>query len=157
MAKNKFIICSFLSFILVACSIPNPIKKKEIKVTYKECPQSLILYKARSIDFGNTNIELQNDYNLSCYLFADEDSVEISTDYKLNIYLSDEDKNTYEVELIVFVTDESKQITIDEFKYLKELKIENNDRKFFVFKFNDKIQIDLNTYNSGVRLFFAIN
>ena len=104
MAQNKFIICSILAYILVACSIPNPIKKKEIKVTYKECPQSLILYKARSIDLGNTNIELQNDYNLSCYLFVDEDSVEISTDYKLNIYLSDEDKNNYEVELIIFVT-----------------------------------------------------
>ena len=36
MAKNKFIICSILSFILVACSIPNPIKKKEIKVWQEE-------------------------------------------------------------------------------------------------------------------------
>ena len=121
MTKNKFIICSILSFILVACSIPNPIKK-EVKVTYKECPQSLILYKARSIDLGNTNIELQNDYNLSCYLFVDEDSVEISTDYKLNIYLSDEDKNNYEVELIIFVTNLNEDYKIAEFKYQKEIK-----------------------------------
>ena len=120
MAKNKFIICSILSLILVACSIPNPIKK-EVKVTYKECPQSLILYKARSIDFGSTNIELQNDYDLSCYLFVDEDSVEISTDYKLNINLSDEDKNTYEVEFIVFVTNIDKDNKIAEFKFKKKL------------------------------------
>ena len=75
----------------------------------------------------------------------------------MNVLLKEEEENEYHSNFIVFVTDESKQITIDEYKYLKELKIENNDRKFFVFKFNDKIQIDLNTYNSGVRLFFAIN
>ena len=75
----------------------------------------------------------------------------------MNVLLKEEEENEYHSNFIVFVTDESKQITLDEYKYLKELKIENNDRKFFVFKFNDKIQIDLNTYNSGVRLFFAIN
>ena len=87
----------------------------------------------------------------------DKGIVEISIDYSLNVLLKEEEKNEYLSNFIVFVTDESKQTTINEFKFLKELKIENNDRKFFVFKFNDKIQIDLNTYNSGVRLFFAIN
>ena len=157
MAKNKFIICSILSFILVACSIPNPIKKKEIKVTYKECPQSLILYKARSVDFGNTNIELQNDYNLSCYLFADEDSVEISTDYKLNIYLYDEDKNTYEVELIVFVTNLDEDYKIAEFKYQKEIKLDMEINKINSIYLNDKFQVDLDTYNQGIKIFYAIN
>ncbi len=157
MAKNKFIICSFLSFILVACSIPNTLKKKEVKVTYKECPQSLILYKAKSIDFGNTNIELQNDYNLSCYLFVDEDSVEISTDYKLNIYLSDEDKNTYEVELIVFVTNLDEDYKIAEFKYQKEIKPDIEINKINSIDLNDKFQIDLDTYNQGIKIFYAIN
>ena len=157
MAKNKFIICSILSFILVACSIPNTLKKKEVKVTYKECPQSLILYKARSIDLGNTNIELQNDYNLSCYLFVDEDSVEISTDYKLNIYLYDEDKNTYEVELIVFVTNLDEDYKIAEFKYQKEIKPDIEINKINSIDLNDKFQIDLDTYNQGIKIFYAIN
>ena len=157
MAKNKFIICSILSFILVACSIPNPIKKKEIKVTYKECPQSLILYKARSIDFGSTNIELQNDYDLSCYLSVDEDSVEISTDYKLNINLSDEDKNTYEVEFIVFVTNLDKDNKIAEFKYQKEIKLDMEINKINSIYLNDKFQVDLDTYNQGIKIFYAIN
>ena len=157
MAKNKFIICSFLSFILVACSIPNTLKKKEVKVTYKECPQSLILYKARSLDFGNTNIELKNDYNLSCYLFVDEDSVEISTDYKLNIYLYDEDKNTYEVELIVFVTNLNEDYKIAEFKYQKEIKPDIEINKINSIDLNDKFQIDLDTYNQGIKIFYAIN
>ena len=157
MAKNKFIICSILAFILVACSIPNTLKKKEVKVTYKECPQSLILYKAKSVDFGNTNIELQNDYNLSCYLFVDEDSVEISTDYKLNIYLSDEDKNTYEVELIVFVTNLDEDYKIAEFKYQKEIKLDIEINKINSIDLNDKFQIDLDTYNQGIKIFYAIN
>ena len=156
MAKNKFIICSILSFILVACSIPNPIKK-EVKVTYKECPKSLILYKARSIDFGNTNIELKNDYNLSCYLFVDEDSIEISTDYKLNINLSDEDKNTYEVELIVFVTNLDEDYKIAEFKYQKEIKPDIEINKINSIYLNDKFQIDLDTYNQGIKILYAIN
>ena len=157
MAKNKFIICSILSFILVACSIPNPIKKKEVKFSYKECPQSLILYKARSIDFGNTNIELQNDYNLSCYLSVDEDSVEISTDYKLNINLTDEDKNTYEVELIVFVTNLDEDYKIAEFKFQKEIKLNMEIDKINSIDLNDKFQIDLDTYNQGIKIFYAIN
>ena len=156
MAKNKFIICSILSFILVACSIPNPIKI-ELKFSYKECPQSLILYKARSIDFGNTNIERQNDYNLSCYLSVDEDSVEISTDYKLNINLSDEDKNTYEVELIVFVTNLDEDYKIAEFKYQKEIKPDIEINKINSIDLNDKFQIDLDTYNQGIKIFYAIN
>ena len=103
MIKNKFIICSILSFFFVACSLSNPLKK-EAKVINKVCPQSLILYEARSLDFGNANIELQNEYALNCYLLVDEDKVEISTDYKLSVLLSEEEKNTYEVELIIFVT-----------------------------------------------------
>ena len=115
------------------------------------------MYKARSIDFGSTNIELQNDYDLSCYLFVDEDSVEISTDYKLNINLSDEDKNTYEVEFIVFVTNLDKDNKIAEFKYQKEIKLDMEINKINSIYLNDKFQVDLDTYNQGIKIFYAIN
>ena len=140
----------------MSCSISNPIKTNS-KISSKDCPRSLILYEPRSLELGNAKLELPTDYFLNCYLIEDKGIVEISIDYSLNVLLKEEEKNEYLSNFIVFVTDESKQTTINEFKFLKELKIENNDRKFFVFKFNDKIQIDLNTYNSGVRLFFAIN
>lgn len=156
MIKNKFLIYCFLCSFLLSCSISNPLKTNS-KISSKDCPRSLILYESRSLELGNAKLELPTDYLLNCYLIEDKGIVEISIDYSLNVLLKEEEKNEYLSNFIVFVTDESKQITIDEFKYLKELKIENNDRKFFVFKFNDKIQIDLNTYNSGVRLFFAIN
>ena len=156
MIKNKFLIYCFLCSFLLSCSISNPLKINS-KISSKECPRSLILYESRSLELGNAKLELPTDYLLNCYLIEDKGIVEISIDYSLNVLLKEEEKNEYLSNFIVFVTDESKQTTINEFKFLKELKIENNDRKFFVFKFNDKIQIDLNTYNSGVRLFFAIN
>ena len=156
MIKNKFLIYCFLCSFLLSCSISNPIKTNS-KISSKDCPRSLILYESRSLELGNAKLELPTDYLLNCYLIEDKGIVEISIDYSLNVLLKEEEENEYLSNFIVFVTDESKQITIDEFKFLKELKIENNERKFFVFKFNDKIQIDLNTYNSGVRLFFAIN
>ena len=156
MIKNKFLIYCFLCSFLLSCSISNPLKTNS-KISSKECPRSLILYESRSLELGNAKLELPTDYLLNCYLIEDKGIVEISIDYSLNVLLKEQEENEYLSNFIVFVTDESKQITIDEFKFLKELKIENNDRKFFVFKFNDQIQIDLNTYNSGVRLFFAIN
>ncbi len=156
MIKNKFLIFCFLCSFLLSCSISNPLKTNS-KISSKDCPRSFILYESRSLELGNAKLELPTDYFLNCYLIEDKGIVEISIDYSLNVLLKEEEKNEYLSNFIVFATDESKQITINEFKFLKELKIENNDRKFFVFKFNDKIQIDLNTYNSGVRLFFAIN
>ena len=156
MIKNKFLIYCFLCSFLLSCSISNPLKTNS-KISSKDCPRSLILYESRSLELGNAKLELPTDYLLNCYLIEDKGIVEISIDYSLNVLLKEEEKNEYLSNFIVFVTDESKQTTINEFKFLKELKIENNDRKFFVFKFNDKIQIDLNTYNSGVRLYYAIN
>ena len=156
MIKNKFLIYCFLCSFLLSCSISNPLKTNS-KISSKDCPRSLILYESRSLELGNAKLELPTDYLLNCYLIEDKGIVEISIDYSLNVLLKEEEEIEYLSNFIVFVTDEGKQITIDEFKFLKELKIENNERKFFVFKFNDKVQIDLNTYNSGVRLFFAIN
>ena len=156
MIKNKFLIYCFLCSILLSCSTSNPLKTNS-KISSKDCPRSLILYESRSLELGNAKLELPTDYLLNCYLIENKGIVEISIDYSLNVLLKEEEEIEYLSNFIVFVTDEGKQITIDEFKFLKELKIENNEREFFVFKFNDKIQIDLNTYNSGVRLFFAIN
>ena len=156
MIKNKFLIYCFLCSFLLSCSTSNPLKTNS-KISSKDCPRSLILYESRSLELSNAKLELPTDYLLNCYLIEDKGIVEISIDYSLNVLLKEEEEIEYLSNFIVFVTDEGKQITIDEFKFLKELKIENNERKFFVFKFNDKIQIDLNTYNSVVRLFYAIN
>ena len=156
MIKNKFLICSILSFFFIACSNTNPLKK-EAYVIDKDCPQSLILYEAKSLDLGNAFIELQNNYALNCYLFVDEDKVEISTDYILSVLLSEEEKNTYEVELIIFVTNINEENKIAELQYSKDLKLDREGYKLYSFDLNDKFQIDLDTYDKGIKLFFAIN
>ena len=69
--KNKFIKLSILSLFITACSISNPLKK-ESKIIAKDCPQSLILYEARTFDFDDSIVELPTGYDLSCYLIEQE-------------------------------------------------------------------------------------
>ena len=156
MKNNKFIIFYILTFFLASCSISNPLKK-ELKVTNKDCPQSLILYEARSLNLGNAKIELQNEYNLICNLLVDEGIVEISTDYKINVLLSEEDKKTYVIDFIIFVTNLSEDITIAEFQYSKDLKFDREGYKWQNFDLNEKIKIDSDTYDEGIKIFYAIN
>ena len=160
--KNKFIILSILSLFITSCSISNPLKK-ESKIIAKDCPQSLILYEARTFDFDDAIVELPTGYDLSCYLIEQEGVVEISTNYSLNVNLKEKEKEKekgkkiYQVNLIIFVTDKSKEIKINEFQFSKDLKIQNQDLDNFILSYNDKIQIDLKTYNSGIKIFYAIN
>ena len=156
--KNKFIILSNLSLFLTSCSISNPLKK-ESKIIAKDCPQSLILYESRTFDFDDAIVELPTGYDLSCYLIEQEGVVEISTNYSLNVHLKEKEKEKeiYQVYLTIFVTDQSKEIKIKEFQFSKDLKIQKEEKNFFVFNFNDKIQIDSDVYNEGIKLFYALN
>ncbi len=158
MMKNKFIILSILSLFLTSCSISNPLKK-ESKIIAKDCPQSLILYESRTFDFGDAIVELPTGYGLNCYLIEEEGVVEISTNYSLNVRLKEKEKEIkiYQVNLIIFITDQSKEVKIKEFQFSKDLKIQKEEKNFFVFNFNDKIQIDSDVYNEGIKLFYALN
>ena len=156
--KNKFIKFSILSLFITACSISNPLKK-ESKIIAKDCPQSLILYESRASDFDEASVELQTGYGLNCYLIEEEGVVEISTNYSLNVRLKEKEKEIkiYQVNLIIFITDQSKEVKIKEFQFSKDLKIQKEEKNFFVFNFNDKIQIDSDVYNEGIKLFYALN
>ncbi len=160
MMKNKFIIFCILSLFIASCSTTNPLKKQS-KIISKNCPQSLILYQARAFEFDDASVEIPTGYTLNCYLIEQEGVVEISTNYSLNVSfkekVKEKEKKIYNVNLIIFVTDQTKEIKIEEFQFSKELKIQDNDIDNFVFSYNDKIQIDLKTYNSGIKIFYAIN
>ena len=158
MMKNKFIKFSILSLFITACSISNPLKK-ESKIIAKDCPQSLILYESRTFDFVDAIVELPTGYGLNCYLIEEEGVVEISTNYSLNVRLKEKEKEIkiYQVNLIIFITDQSKEVKIKEFQFSKDLKIQKEEKNFFVFNFNDKIQIDSDVYNEGIKLFYALN
>ncbi len=156
MMKNKFIILSILSLFITSCSISNPLKK-ESKIIAKDCPQSLILYEARTFDFDDSIVELPTGYDLSCYLIEQEGVVEISTNYSLNVHLKEKEKEIYQVDLIIFVTDKSEEIIFEEFRFPKELNIQSEEQKNLVFNFTDKIKIDSDIYNSGIKLYYALN
>ena len=113
------------------------------------------MYEARTFDFDDAIVELPTGYDLSCYLIEQEGVVEISTNYSLNVNLKE--KEIYQVYLTIFVTDQSKEIKIKEFQFSKDLKIQKEEKNFFVFNFNDKIQIDSDVYNEGIKLFYALN
>ena len=81
----------------------------------------------------------------------------IRDSYKLNVLLSEEEKNTYEVELIIFVTNINEDNKIAEFQYSKDLKLDREGYKRHSFDLNDKFQIDLDTYDRGIKMFYAIN
>ena len=160
MMKNKFIIFCILSLFIASCSTTNPLKKQS-KIISKNCPQSLILYQARAFEFDDASVEIPTGYTLNCYLIEEKGIVEISTNYSLNLRIKEKEKEEeekiYQVNLIIFVTDQSKEIKIKEFQFSKDLKIQNEDLNNFIFSYNDKIQIDLKTYNSGIKIFYAIN
>lgn len=145
-----------MSLFITSCSISNPLKK-ESKIIAKDCPQSLILYESRTFDFDDAIVELPTGYDLSCYLIEQEGVVEISTNYSLNVRFKEKEKEIYQVYLTIFVTDQSKEIKIKEFQFSKDLKIQKEEKNFFVFNFYDKLQIDSDVYNEGIKLFYALN
>ena len=158
--KNKFIKFCILSLFIASCSTTNPLKKQS-KIISKNCPQSLILYQARAFEFDDASVEIPTGYTLNCYLIEEKGIVEISTNYSLNLRIKEKEKEEeekiYKVNLIIFVTDQTNEILIEEFQFLKELKIQDNNRDNIIFSYNDKIQINLKTYNSGIKIFYAIN
>tara|TARA_X000000950_G_scaffold185964_1_gene225166 strand:- start:421 stop:891 length:471 start_codon:yes stop_codon:yes gene_type:complete len=156
MMKDKFIIICVFSLFITGCSISNPLKK-ETKIIVKDCPQSLILYQSRALDLDNATIELPLGYKFSCNLIENEGVVEILTDYSLNVSLKEEGKKIYQVDLIIFVTDKSEEIIFEEFRFPKELNIQNEKQKNLVFNFTDRIKIDSDIYNSGIKLYYALN
>ena len=156
MMKNKFIIICILSLFITSCFTLNT-QKKETKITVKDCPQSLILYQKRAVDLDNATIEFPLGYKFSCNLKEKEGVVEISTDYSLNVSLKEQEKKIFQVDLIIFATDKSEEIIFEEFRFSKELNIQNKEQKFFVFNFNDSIKIDSNIFNSGIKLYYALN
>ena len=116
-----------------------------------------LLYEARTFYFDDAIVELPTGYDLSCYLIEQEGVVEISTNYSLNVHLKEKEKEIYQVDLIIFVTDKSEEIIFEEFRFPKELNIQSEEQKNLVFNFTDKIKIDSDIYNSGIKLYYALN
>lgn len=153
--KNKFFISLILIFFVSSCSISNPLKK-EAKVTYLECPKSLILLPASKIIKNNSTIELPNEYQLNCYQINQSEIVEISIDYKLVLKSTVEEIKEHQVKFLVFITNKNEDKKIEEMRTIKNLGSNKSKKNLFEYNFSDKIQISSNDYYKGIKLFIGI-
>tara|TARA_B100001093_G_scaffold483453_1_gene515973 strand:+ start:103 stop:570 length:468 start_codon:yes stop_codon:yes gene_type:complete len=153
--KNKFFISIILLFFVSSCSISNPLKKK-VKVTYLDCPKSLVLFPASKITTNNSNIEFLNDYSLNCYKINNQEIAEVSINYNIKLINFNEEIPEYQMKLLVFVTNKKEDLKLQEFTIVKDLKIEEKKQKSFNYNFNDKIQIKISDYENGIKLFLGI-
>ncbi len=154
--KNKFFISLILIIFVSSCSISNPLKK-EAKVTYLECPKSLILLPASKIIKNNSTIELPNDYQLNCYQINQSEIVEITIDYKLILKLSEDEIQEHQVQFLAFITNKEEDKKVEEIRVIKNLGLNKSNKNILEYNFNDKIQIAIEDYEKGIKLFIGIS
>ena len=154
--KNKFFILIILLFFVSSCSISNPLKK-EANVTYLDCPKSLILLPASKIIINNLTIELPNEYQLNCYQINKSEIVEISIDYKLILKLSEEEIKEHQILFLAFITNKNEDKKLEELRVEKNLGLNKSNKNTFEYNFNDKIQIAIEDYEKGIKLFIGIS
>ena len=64
----KFFILLISSLLFFnACSIKNPLSKKS-KITYIDCPKTLILAPGSKISNDQITMKLNKNYSMNCYL-----------------------------------------------------------------------------------------
>ena len=139
-----------------SCSISNPLKKED-KITYLDCPKSLILLPASKIIKNNSTIELPNDYQLNCYQINQSEIVEISIDYKLILKLSEEEIKEHQIQFLAFITNKNEDKKLEELRVVKSLDLNKSNKNIFEYNFNDKIQIAIEDYEKGIKLFMGIS
>ena len=70
----KFFILLISSLLFFnACSIKNPLSKKS-KITYIDCPKTLILSPGSKISNDQITMTLNKNYSMNCYLPEPESS-----------------------------------------------------------------------------------
>ena len=154
------IISSFLFF--NACSIKNPLNNKS-KLSYIDCPQTLILAPASKISNDQVTMTLNKGYSVNCYL-AEPEAAELVIEYNYSIETLYKIPNskTQKIEFIVFITNKKEDIKIYEESFFKDIAINITEDEMpelykEVSNFNDKIIIDKNLYENGIKSFIAIN
>jgi hypothetical protein len=154
------IISSFLFF--NACSIKNPLNNKS-KFSYIDCPQTLILAPASKISNDQVTMTLNKGYSLNCYLPEPEAAeVVIEYNYSIETLYKIPNSKTQKIEFIVFITNKKEDIKIYEESFFKDIAINITEDEMpelykEVSNFNDKIIIDKNLYENGIKSFIAIN
>ena len=159
----KFFILLISSLLFFnACSIKNPLSKKS-KITYIDCPKTLILAPGSKISNDQFTMTLNKNYSINCYL-PEPESNEVVFEYNYSIetiYKSPSQK-IENIEFIVFITNKKEDLKVHEDTFIKDIGInlpENEISEAFtqITNFSDKIILNKKLYDGGVKTFLAIN
>ena len=159
----KFFILLISSILFFnACSIKNPLIKKS-KITYIDCPKTLILAPGSKISNDQFSMILNKNYSISCYL-PEPESKEVVFEYNYSI------ETTYKapplkienIEFIVFITNKNEDLKVHEKTFIKDIEVnlpedEISEPFTQITNLSDKIFLDQKLYENGVKTFLAIN
>ena len=159
----KFFILLISSiFFFNACSIKNPLSKKS-KITYIDCPKTLILAPGSKISNNQITMTLNKNYSMNCYLPEPESSkVVFEYNYTIETTFNNHSSEIEKVEFIVFVTNKTEDLKVHEETHIKDIEINLSGEdltKIYtqISNFSDKITLDKKIYEDGVKAFLAIN
>ena len=159
----KFFILLISSLLFFnACSIKNPLSKKS-KITYIDCPKTLILAPGSKISNDQITMTLKKNYSMNCYLPEPESSkVVFEYNYTIETTFNNPSSEIEKVEFIVFVTNKTEDLKIHEETHIKDIEIDLSGEdltKIYtqISNFSDKITLDKKIYEDGVKAFLAIN
>ena len=159
----KFFILLISSlFFFNACSIKNPLSKKS-KITYIDCPKTLILAPGSKISNDQITMTLNKNYSMNCYLPEPESSqVVFEYNYTIETTFNNPSSEIEKVEFIVFVTNKTEDLKVREETHIKDIEINLSGEdltKIYtqISNFSDIITLDKNIYEDGVKAFLAIN
>ena len=161
MLKSFILLISSLLF-FNACSIKNPLSKKS-KITYIDCPKTLILAPGSKISNDQITMKLNKNYSMNCYLPEPESSkVVFEYNYTIETTFNNPSSEIEKVEFIVFVTNKTEDLKVHEETHIKDIEIDLSGEdltKIYtqISNFSDKITLDKKIYEDGVKAFLAIN
>ena len=159
----KFFILLISSLLFFnACSIKNPLSKKS-KITYIDCPKTLILAPGSKISNDQITMTLNKNYSMNCYLPEPESSkVVFEYNYTIETTFNNPSSEIEKVEFIVFVTNKTEDLKVHEEIHIKDIEINISGEDLTeiytqISNFSDKITLDKKIYEDGVKAFLAIN
>ena len=159
----KFFILLISSLLFFnACSIKNPLSKKS-KITYIDCPKTLILAPGSKISNDQFTMTLNKNYSTSCYLTEPESNeVVFEYNYSIETTFNNPSAETEKFEFIIFITNKTEDTKVHEETFFKDIEInlpEDKTSEPFtqISNFSDKIFLNQKLYENGVKTFLAIN
>ena len=155
----KILISAILALVITnSCSVKNPFNKKN-EYVYLDCPKSLVLLKAKSIELNDTSLSINKDLSLICSEQANKnDLVSIQVNYEVEVTSQKSINDEFTFWLFVTNKQEDQKLYEENFTNLINLEIPEDSSGQIIqnFSFSNSITITKDDYKSGVRVFVGI-